>query len=413
MWLLQFPPPRMKLLLCILAGLIVALTSSANTRGFIPPTDDTIIEQLPAGSASPEMRRARELSRQLRATPDDLKLAARVSREHIRNARATADPRHLGYAEAALRPWWTRDDAPAEALVLRATIKQSLHDFAAARSDLELAVTRDPANAQAWLTLATIDTVQGRYDEARRACIQLARLGESFSATVAAAAIAGLNGQSAAAVRQLEGLLARSATLPVDQRLWAITQLAELQARTRNPAEADARFREALKLGEPDPYLLGAYADFLLDQKRPEEVVRLLADHGRQDGSLLRLAEARRQLVATAGTGELDRMTTELGARFDAARRRGDSVHQREEARFLLRLGNDPSRALALAVENWKLQREPADARLLLECALAANRSSDATETLDWMAKSRIEDKALSTLRDRLTTMASAVPAKP
>ena len=403
----------MKLLFSILAGLIVSLSSSANTRGFIPPTEDTIVEQLPAGSASPEMRRARELSRQLRATPDDLKLAARVSREHIRNARATADPRHLGYAEAALRPWWTRDDAPAEALVLRATIKQSLHDFAAARSDLELALTRDPANAQAWLTLATIDTVQGRYDEARRACIQLARLGESFSATVAAAAIAGLNGQSGAAVRQLEGLLARSATLPVDQRLWAITQLAELQARTGNPAEADTRFREALKLGEPDPYLLGAYADFLLDQKRPEEVIRLLADHGRQDGSLLRLAEARRQLFATDGAGELASMTTELGARFDAARRRGDSVHQREEARFLLRLGNDPSRALALAVENWKLQREPADARLLMECAIAANRSSDATETLDWMAKSRIEDKVLSTLRDRLTTMAAAVTAKP
>jgi Tfp pilus assembly protein PilF len=403
----------MKPLLSIAAGLILALSAAAETRGFIPPSDDTIIERLPFGSGTPEMRRARELTRRLRETPTDLVLASLAAREHIQNARATADPRHLGYAEAALRPWWTDDNAPAGALVLRATIKQSLHDFSAARRDLELALAKDPSNAQGWLTLATIDTVQGRYDEARRACIQLARLGESFSATVAAAAIAGLNGQSASAVRQLESLLDRSAGAPVDQRLWATTQLAEIFARTGRVPEAEARFREALTLSGSDPYLLGAYSDFLLDQKRGDEATRLLANHDRQDGSLLRLAEARLQLAEKSAADEPDRMTTELRARFDAARRRGDSVHQREEARFLVRLGNDPTRALSLAVENWKLQREPADARLLLECALAAGRPSEAMAALDWMSKNRIEDKALWTLRDRLMTITTAKSDKP
>ena len=403
----------MKRILSIAAGLVLTMSAAANTRGFIPPSDDTVIERLPFGSGTPGMRRARELTRQLRETPADLVLASRAAREHIQNARATADPRHLGYAESALKPWWTEENVPAEALVLRATIRQSLHDFSAARRDLELALAKDPANAQAWLTLATIDTVQGRYDEARRACLQLARLGESFSATVAAAAIAGLNGQSASAVRQLESLLDRSAGVPVDQRLWATTQLAELLARTGRVAEADARFREALTLAGSDPYLLGAYSDFLLDQKRGTEVIRLLASHDRQDGSLLRIAEARLQLADKSPTAELDRMKTELRTRFDAARRRGDSVHQREEARFLVRLGKDPTRALSLARENWDLQREPADARLLLECALAAGRPSEAEAALDWMARSRIEDKALSTLRDQLTTMAAAQSAKP
>lgn len=403
----------MKPLLSIAAGLILALSAAAETRGFIPPSDDTVIERLPFGSGTPEMRRARELSRRLHETPDDLVLASRAAREHIQNARSTADPRHLGYAEAALRPWWTGSDAPAGALVLRATIKQSLHDFSAARRDLELALAKDPSNAQGWLTIATIDTVQGRYDEARRACIQLARLGESFSATVAAAAIAGLNAQSASAVRQLENLLDRSAGAPVDQRLWATTQLAELLARAGRIPEADARFREALTLPGSDPYLLGAYSDFLLDQKRGAEVIRLLANHDREDGSLLRLAEGRLQLTDKSATAELDRMTTELRTRFDAARQRGDSLHQREEARFFVRLGNDPTRALSLAVENWKLQREPADARLLLECALAAGRPSEAMAALDWMSKSNIEDKALSRLRDRLATMTAAQSAEP
>ena len=137
------------------------------------------------------------------------------------------------------------------------------------------------ANAQAWLMLATIDTVQGRYDQARRACIQLARLGETFPATVAAAAIAGLTGQSRSAISQLENLLTRNITASVDQRLWALTQLAELQARTGNAPAADQRFREALRLSPTDPYLLGAFADFLIDQKQPSEVIKLLSETDR------------------------------------------------------------------------------------------------------------------------------------
>ncbi len=199
----------------------------------------------------------------------------------------------------------------------------------------------------------------------------------------------------------------------MDQRLWATTQLAELLARTDRVTEADVRFRGALRLSGSNPYLLGAYSDFLLDQKRGDEVIRLLANHDRQDGSLLRLAEARLQLAEKSAADEPDRMTTELRTRFDAARRRGDSLHQREEARFLVRLGSDPTRALSLAVENWKLQREPADARLLLECALAAGRPSEAMAALDWMSQTNIEDKALSKLRDRLTTMTAVKSAKP
>lgn len=398
----------MKPLRSLAAALAFTISAAAS---FIPPSGDTVIERLPATATSPEMRRAREMARELRATPNDLALAGKVAREHIRHARATADPRHLGYAEAALRPWWNHDDAPAEVLVLRATVKQSLHNFTAARRDLELALAKDPVNAQAWLTLATIDTVQGRYDEARRACIQLTRLGETFSATVAAAAVASLTGQSQSAANQLESLLSRSATVPVEQRLWAVTQLAELHARAGRDSAAEERFRQALQLSATDPYLLGAYADFLLDQKRPGEVIRLLNDSDRNDGLLLRLAEAYSARGNSADLRELPKLVAELDARFDAARRRGDSIHQREEARFLLAFGKNPDRAVELATENWKLQCEPADARLLLECSLAAGNAARAAEVLEWMSGTRIEDKALSTLRDRLTTLAQAATA--
>ena len=62
-----------------------------------------------------------------------------------------------------------------------------------------------------------------------------------------------------------------------------------------------------------------------------------------------------------------------LKSRFDAAALRGDKLHQQEEARFHLHLLERRARALSLARENWTLQREPRDARILLEAALAAN----------------------------------------
>ena len=63
---------------------------------------------------------------------------------------------------------------------------------------------------------------------------------------------------------------------------------------------------------------------------------------------------------------------SELAARFDAARSRGDSVHRREEARFRLTIAHDAAGALALARTNWNVQREPADRRVLVEAARAA-----------------------------------------
>ena len=69
-------------------------------------------------------------------------------------------------------------------------------------------------------------------------------------------------------------------------------------------------------------------------------------------------------------------MSRSLKARFDAAALRGDKLHQQEEARFPLASAAATRRArCALARENWTLQREPRDARVLLEAALAARRS--------------------------------------
>jgi Tfp pilus assembly protein PilF len=186
--------------------------------------------------------------------------------------------------------------------------------------------------------------------------------------------------------------------VPTAQRLWSLTRLAETEERLGHGAEAEAAFRQALALGQPDVYLLAAMSDFLLDRKRPAEVLSLLQGQGRADVLLLRLALA----AHAAQDPSAAQYTTELAARFDAARQRGDASHRKEEARFVLALRADVPTALKLARENWAEQREPADARVLLEAALAANDRAAAGPVLAWIARSGIESLVLRGLASQV-----------
>ena len=109
---------------------------------------------------------------------------------------------------------------------------------------------------------------------------------------------------------------------------------------------------------------------------------------------LLRQALAAKAVAdATAAT-----LVQELAARFAAAKLRGDTSHQKEESRFVLALQGDAPRALTLAQQNFAVQREPADARILLEAALAARNAAAAGPALAWLDSSGIESVSLRAL---------------
>jgi hypothetical protein len=145
-----------------------------------------------------------------------------------------------------------------------------------------------------------------------------------------------------------------------------------------------------------DPYLKAAYADFLLDRGRAAEVASLLANDGRNDGLLLRLVLAEQMLPQASAAFARDR--DELAARFDAARRRGDSMHRREEARFRLLVLKDLEGAVALARENWRVQKEPADLHMLIVAGQASGDRASLQTAREWIAHNGIDDVAIAAL---------------
>ena len=117
----------------------------------------------------------RALHAALAANPADASAAAELARRYLELNRSVGDPRLVAYASRALAPWDGVAAPPVDVALERALIAQTEHRFDAARVELLRSLERSPRSAQAWLALAALDTVQGRY-AGREARVRAARL---------------------------------------------------------------------------------------------------------------------------------------------------------------------------------------------------------------------------------------------
>ena len=390
-------PSRLHIVLTVL----LALSMPAVAAPYLPTSDAKVLERLPFKPNDPIARELAKLRADLQKDPRNLDVAVTLARRYYEMVSEEGDPRYLGYAQAALAPWWDMPTPPLDVQVLRASLRQFRHDFDGAVADLTQVIDRDPNHAQARILRAIIHIVQARYPQARIDCQALRQAADPLIGVGCEAMVDGLTGKAGQAYLALSDALAKSPDLAPAKKLWLYIRLGELAQRTGRTDAAESHFKQALALGINDTFLLAAYADLLLEQKRLAEVVALLKDRSRSDVLLLRLVFAERDLkLPTARERE-----TALAARYAAAQLRGETVHQQEEARFALRVNNDPKRALTLARENWKVQREPRDAQIVLEAAIAAKDPAAAQPVLQWLAESGMEDRTLLGLAQQLKGM--------
>lgn len=378
--------------------LLCALVLPAHAAPYLPASDAQVLERLPARNSDPAARELQALRAAARAQPGNPDLAVRLARRLFEQGAAVGDPRYAGQAQAALAPWWGQAEPPIVVRVQRAILLQYSHRFDEALADLAAATQAEPGNGEAWSWLAAIHMVRADYPAARHACVGLAPLTSALLGVACAAVIDSLTGRAAPAAQAIDAALAAAPTASAEERLWVLTRLAEIQERRGAYPAAEAAFRAAAALGLADVYLQAAHADFLLDRGRPGEVLALLSEGGRADVLLLRLALAAR----AARDPRAAAWSAELSARFAAARLRGDSSHDKEEARFALQLQDDAARALQLARSNYAAQREAADARILLEAALAARQPAAAAPAREWLTTNRVESQVLQSLASRL-----------
>jgi tetratricopeptide (TPR) repeat protein len=359
-------------LMLLLACLFVVPLAQSEPR--VPASDDVVLERLPFRPNDPIAREMSDLRKALQRDPRDQVAALKLAHRYYGLVAEEGDPRYIGYAQAALAPWWEMTEPPVEVQVMRASLRQFNHDFSGAINDLDSVITRYPGHAQARALRATIHMVQARYPQARTDCQALFGITDEVIATGCLAMVDGLTGRAQPAYDTLLATLANHAEARPDERLWVLLRLAEISQRIGKVEIAEQHFRQAVAL----------------------------KDRTRSDVLLLRLVFATRMLKSPDAAS----LQATLAARYAAAQLRGDTVHQQEEARFVLAIDGDANRALDLALKNWTVQREPRDARIVLEAALAARKPVAAQPVLTWLTDSRIEDHVLLALASQVNGVA-------
>jgi len=404
------------------AGGAWAEARGASRRDPLRPDSPTqIVGRVRARGGAPGRAQRLRLRAEMAVHPRDETGALALAHAYVTEARRSGDPRALGRAEAVLAPWWEERHPPAGIWLLRATIKQSRHDFLGAMADLEALLASTTAAepdqqatiAQASLTRAVVLGVLGRHAEGLASCEGLARTQDRFLAAACRAPLLGATGHIAAAEAALVDALSangeegaeRSAGAPAHSlgaRAWAQALHGELAGWRGEGARAEHHLAAVLAMDPDDRYARLALADLWLDETRPRDVLALLRGREDDDGALLRLALAAKAARDSRATSWADT----LAARFKDARARGDALHAREESRAALALEGDARRALALAEANWRVQREPADARVFLEAAVAAHDPRAAAPVLAWLAETHFEGA-------RVRALAAALAREP
>src|SRR5580765_753819 len=94
------------------AAIALLVAAPAGAAPYVPSEDAAVLERLPTRRGDPAMAELRRLRVALAAAPKNSDTATRLAQTYFDLANAEGDPRYVGYASAALRPWEGTDNAP-------------------------------------------------------------------------------------------------------------------------------------------------------------------------------------------------------------------------------------------------------------------------------------------------------------
>jgi tetratricopeptide (TPR) repeat protein len=363
----------------VIAALALVASAAQAAQPFRPAADAVVLTVPARVSDDPVVT----LERALHDDKRNVRLVTELATLYLQRARATREARYFARAEALIQPWIASSTAPAALLNVQADLLQNRHEFDAARQVLDLAVRQEPRNAGSRLLRATVNIVQGRFDEARPDCLYLLALGESNAGTTCLAQVLGGTGR----VAEAEKLL-RARALDA----WGLGVLADFASRRGNTGDAERHLRKALTLESGNEAIRSALCDLLIERGAHAEALKLLDVPNVSYALLVRKARAQSLLNDPA----LSRTRKDLLEFETLSERRGDVPHAREQALLALEVEHDAQRALELARRNFETQRETIDVRLLARAALAMRDRSTLAELQEWLRATRFEDRSLA-----------------
>lgn len=393
------PPLTLGMLWVLMAGSMV--TPVAAQERFLPPAQAVV---LPSSVHTQGGRQShlRALDQARRAQPQNLDAALAYGRAVFTLGLDEGDLRWFGSAKAALGPWWQAADLPAEGYFLRGLVKQGFHDFQAGLSDIDRAIALEPRRAEFWSWRFALHLLLADMASARQDTEEMARLFGAEEADVYRAVLLYRTGQPVPAVQMLLRALRSPNYQDAASQDWLGFHLGEAHRVAGQPDRAMTVWGERLKANARSHLLRLSLAELLNQQGRYRQakaVAMNQADMASVTDALLMQA-----LLASRGLKEADetRLASQMDARLKAQALRQESLIERPKLIYQIAYGQDLAAGLALSIENWQLQKEPPDALLFAQAALALGQAHAAAPMVAWAEQTRYTDPQLGPLIQQL-----------
>lgn len=357
----------------------------------------------------------RELDTAWRADPQNLQVAMAYARAVFSLGLNEGDLRWYGSAKAALTPWWNKTDLPPDAYFLRGLVKQGFHEFEAGSKDIERAIALEPGRAEFWSWRFAIHLLLADLSAARQDTQEMARLFGHEEADVYRAVLMYRSGQASGAVKQLSAAIRLARFQDASSQDWLGFHLGEALRVAGQPDRAGEVWRQRLKLNPQSHLLRLSLADVLNQQGRFAQAKTVAMGLTKTNTSALTDALLMQAVLASRGLKDKDeeRLASQMDARLKSQAQRQETMIERPQLIYQIAYGQDTAAGLALSVANWQLQKEPPDAVLFAQAALAQGRARVAEPVVTWAEKTAYTDPQLEPLIAQLKQHPSWTGGKP
>lgn len=411
-------PPISGAVVTALLGCFLAVSPVAAQERFKPAASAVVLSaSVHAAKGRPDSLRA--LDQAWRAQPQNLPTALAYARAVFTLGLTEGDLRWYGSAKAALKPWWTVADLPAEAYFLRGLVKQGFHDFQDGLQDINRAIALEPARAEFWSWRFALHLLLADMSAAQKDIEEMSRLLGAEEAQVYRAVLLYRTGQPLPAVDMLSRALRSASYQDAASQDWLGFHLGEAQRVAGQPAKALAVWSQRLK-ASPQSHLIRLSLADLLNQQgqyREAKTIAMAATSSNAPNSPATLTDALLMQAVLASRGLKDpdegRLASQLEARLQSQALRQEALIERPKLIYQIAYGRDLKAGLALSIDNWQLQKEPPDALLFVQAALALGQARAAEPVVKWAEKTGYTDPQLTPMLAQLQSHPSWTGGRP
>ena len=285
--------------------------------------------------------------------PDVVKNYVELAQVMMQRARATADEaRYIPEAQDLLGEALRRDPNHYHALVLKASLLNTLHRFEEARALAEQLIARHEGHVFNYGTLIDALVELGEYEKAVEVCDEMIGLRPGLASYARASYLRELHGETDGAIEAMR-MAADAGVAGSDARAWALYQLGNLYLNDNKPDTAAFIFNGILEESPGYTRALSGLAHVHLVEGEPAEAIALLEEayaEAPYTGFLELLAEA---YQATGATSTLASTIEKIRQSYLDAEQMGENVDM-EYADFLADQDADLDEALTRARKGYE-----------------------------------------------------------